>query len=322
LVLVMVITLSLMSYIKGIDTNKPIPTPTPSASFGTLPSVTFPESVSRPATFKLELIEGKPPEATASAPIYLIPDKKPTLFSRRQGVTFGKKLGFMEEPTEFSPTILEFTDPETNSSLTLNIATNNFHMKRNYPDLSSFQNTIVANESVITGLARTYFRDLRVWNDLLSQEEVTYYTYDGQNLAIVDDVRVAQVVRVDFMTPVIGPYAAVTPNKTFSNIYLIFNVDQNKIGNIIEASFQYFPPNISISATYPTISGQDAWDQLVQGKGYIGISKTDQAIIRKVYLAYYLAPEYMPFLQLVWVFEGDNEFFAIIPAISAEWIGQ
>lgn len=322
LVIVMIATLSLMSYVRSVKDNRPIPTPTPSASFGKLPQILFPESVQRPTSFKLELIEGKPPEATPSAPIYFIPDKKPTLFSKRQAVTFGKKLGFLEEPIETSATILDFTDPATNSTLTVNTATANFRLKKNYTDLTSFQTPTITDTKTLTNLARKYFNDLRVWNDTLTNSVVTYYSFDGVNLSKLPDSRDAVVARVDFFNPIVGPYPAVTPKFTSSDTYIVFNADRSNIISVVESSFQYFPADLSISSTYPTISGEAAFGQLQSEKGYIANSTTTLATIRKVYLAYYQPSEHQDFLQLVWVFEGDNDFVGMVPAIDPAWIGE
>lgn len=316
----MIGTLSFMSYLQTVKTNTPIPTPTPSASFGKLPPLIFPENgISRPANFELELIEGRPPEATHSAPIYLIPDKKPTLFSKRQAVTFGKKVGFLEEPREISATILDFTDPGTNSTLTVNIATNNFYMKKNYPDTTPFQTPTITDETTLVSHARGYFRELRLWNDSFTSSAVSYFSFDGTNLFKLPDARDATVARVDFFAPSFGPYPTVTSYVTTSDVYLVFTADRSDILSVVEASFQYFPADINISSTYPTISGQQAFEELQSGKGHIASSNTSNAVIRKVYLAYYVAPQHQDFLQLVWVFEGDDGFAALVPAIDPYW---
>jgi hypothetical protein len=323
LVVIMIATLSLMKFAQNAQDNRPIPTPTPSASFGTLPKIIFPSTtVSSPTSFKLELIEGDAPGATPSAEIYLIPDKKPTLFSKRQALTFGKKLAFLEEPIELSATTLQFNDPATSSTLTIDIPTSNFSMKRNYPDMASFQTPTITNTSDLANLARGYFQGLRVWNDALTQSEVTYYSFDGTNLSKLPDSRDAVVARVDFFTSIIGKYPVVTSQPHMSNVYAVFTAERNKIGSVVEASFHYYPPDLTISATYPTISGQTAFEKLQEGNGYIASSNAPTAVIRKVYLAYYQTSEYSPYLQLVWVFEGDADFIALVPAIDPAWVSN
>lgn len=322
MVVVMVGTLSAMSYFQSVKDNTPIPTPTPSATFGTLPEIVFPDSASRPKSFELELIEGRPPEATHSAPIYLVPDKKPTLFSKRQAVTFGKKVGFLEEPVETSATILDFSDPGTNSRLTVNIATNNFYMRKYFPDTTVFQIPTITDQNTLVNHARGYFRELRLWNDSFTGSAVSYYSFDGTNLFKLPDARGAILARVDFFIPSVGPYPAVSPKLTSSDIYIVFTADRSDIREVVEASFQYFPADTNISATYPTISGQEAFDALIAGKGYIATSNTSQAVVRKVYLAYYQPSEHQDFLQLVWVFEGDDGFVAMVPATDPVWIDQ
>ena len=322
LVVIMISTLSFMSYLQTVKSNVPIPTPTPSASFGKLPAIIFPNSAPRPASYELQLIEGRPQEATPSAPIYFIPDKKPTLFSKRQAVTFGKKLGFLEEPVETTPTTLDFIDPTTNSTLIVNTATSNFRLKKNYTDLTTFAAPTITDTKDLIDLARKYFIELRVWNDLLTNAIVSYYSFDGINLSKLPDARNATVARVDFFTPIVGSYPAVTPKYLASDVYLVFNAERNDIVSVVEGAFEYFPADLTISATYPTISGQRAFDELEAGRGYIVNSNTNQATIRKVYLAYYQPSEHQDFLQLVWMFEGDDDFAAMVQAVDPTWIDE
>ena len=180
-------------------------------------------------------------------------------------------------------------------------------MKRNYPDTTVFQTPTITDINTLTNHARGYFRELRLWNDSFTGSRVSYYAFDGTNLSKLPDARGAQVARVDFFIPSVGPYLAVTPKFASSDVYLIFTADRS---NVL----------INISATYPTISGQAAFDELEAGKGHIASSNTSEAVIRRVYLAYYQAPIHQDFLQLVWVFEGDDEFVAMIPAIDPAWI--
>jgi hypothetical protein len=237
-------------------------------------------------------------------------------------VTFGKRVGFLEAPRETSTTTLDFSDPATNSTLTVNIATNNFFMKKYYPDTTPFQIPTITDQNTLINHARGYYRELRLWNDSFVGSAVTYYAFDGTNLTKLPDARNATVARVDFFIPTVGPYPTATSKYSQSDVYLVFSADRSDILSVVEASFQYFPADINISATYPTISGQKAFEELQAGEGYIANSNTSQAVIRKVYLAYYLPPQHQDFLQLVWAFEGDNGFFALVPAIDPAWIGQ
>src|SRR3989344_3920902 len=298
----------------------PVPTPTPSVLYGKLPKVNFPDSKQYPINFKLETIEGGPPVSTSSASVYFIPRKAPNLFSRRNAETFAEKLGFTEKATEQSPTMLTFTDPETQDALAIDITTNNFRLRRNYVDTSVFTSESLPSESQLQNLAQEYFQSINVWNSSLTQATISYFAFQGSNIIEVDRARDAQFARVYFLRPKIGEYPIVTANIDKSETYLLFAADSRRITTVLEASFQNFPADERASSTYPTISGQQAWEKLVSGDGYIATAAGDSVTIREGYLAYYQDAGYQPYLQPVYVFEGDNGFVAMVSAIDPLWI--
>lgn len=313
--------------VQNAKENVPIPTPSPKVSFGPLPKLSFPQSKAYPASFELLTIEGHPPPGTSSAQVYLVPKKSPTLFSRKEAEKFAQGLGFTGDPETVTDTVYTYTEPDTNSTLVLDTVTKNFTLKRNYIDISIFEDKPNTNETKLTQLTRQYFRNLGVWSDDLQNSTTTYFRYEGQTLVGASKPSDAQVTRVDYFVPSINNMPIITPFKFTSGVYLLFTASDQAITNILEASFQYYPPepnNPSFVSTYPTTSGQDAWDKLVAGGAYIAspLSTGDKALIREIYLAYYQDVQYQPYLQPVWVFEGDNQFVAIVPAIDASWIGQ
>ncbi len=50
------------------------------------------------------------------------------------------------------------------------------------------------------------------------------------------------------------------------------------------------------------------------------LPKTNAVVVRNVYLAYYDSFEPQTYMQPVFVFEGDDNFQALVPAVSQEWI--
>jgi len=66
-----------------------------------------------------------------------------------------------------------------------------------------------------------------------------------------------------------------------------------------------------------------AWNELQQGKGYIANfgqqGDNGQITIRKVYLAYYDTEVPQTYLQPIYIFEGDKNFFAYVTAVNPKW---
>ena len=75
----------------------------------------------------------------------------------------------------------------------------------------------------------------------------------------------------------------------------------------------------STFATYPTKTAETAFDDLKQGKGVVVVEPDKPKVsITSVYLGYYLAENYNPYLQPIFVFEGPN-FVAYADAINEQF---
>ncbi|MBI4136869.1 hypothetical protein HY469_02290 [Candidatus Roizmanbacteria bacterium] len=323
--LVIVITLGSIVWNVSSISQEPeviVPTPTPSVLYGKMPQLDFPDSRDYPTSLKLETIEGGPPVSTSSASVYFVPRKAPNLFSRRNAENFAEKLGFTGDPVEQSQTVLMFTDPDTEDALAVDITTNNFRLRRNFIDTSVFTSESLPGETQLKNLAQEYFQSINVWNSTLTKATIAYHAFQGSTIVEVNRARDAQLARVYFLREKIGGYPIVTVGVDRTETYLLFAAKGGRITTILEASFQNFPADERSSSTYPTISGQQAWEKLVAGEAYIAIPAGSSVTVREGYLAYYQSAEYQSYLQPVYVFEGDNGFVAMVHAIDPTLIGQ
>ena len=94
---------------------------------------------------------------------------------------------------------------------------------------------------------------------------------------------------------------------------------------VIGAEYRYFPIDESKSATYPIKTAQQAWEELNAQKAFIaslGENQDQQITIRNIYLAYYDAGVQTDFYQPIIVFEGDRNFKAYLPAVTADYYGE
>lgn len=95
---------------------------------------------------------------------------------------------------------------------------------------------------------------------------------------------------------------------------------------VIAANFthQYFSIPADSNVTYAIKSADEAFNELKAGKGYIAsFEGTGTHVqITNIYLGYYLGEKQQAYLMPVFVFEGDNGFFAYISAIKDDWIKE
>lgn len=94
---------------------------------------------------------------------------------------------------------------------------------------------------------------------------------------------------------------------------------------VVAGEYRYFPIDQTQVSTYPLKTAKEAYDNLVNGKGYIadlGLNTNGKIIIRKIYLANYDPDTQTDFFQPIVVFEGDNGFVAYVPAVTDAYYQQ
>ena len=86
--------------------------------------------------------------------------------------------------------------------------------------------------------------------------------------------------------------------------------------------FINFPIDTTTYATYPIKTAETAYNDLKTGKGIVILQPPKaQVSISSVYLGYFISDKYTPYLQPIYIFEGQN-FVAYVPAISSEFFNQ
>jgi hypothetical protein len=102
-----------------------------------------------------------------------------------------------------------------------------------------------------------------------------------------------------------------------------FIVGGNNTRELMEASFNHQAVS-NISSSYPLITVNDAYSQLKKNNAYIGsyFGDSNDIIIKKVYLGYYLGTTKQEYVMPVFVFEGKDGFSAYVSAVKSEWINK
>lgn len=322
IILIFVLVLGLPAFLKSLKPKEQPQTPKPEASFGKLPKVEFPESEKYPDFITLENIEGRPPEATTSAKVYFVPVESINLFSRRDAINFAAKFDFTSDPQEVSTTLYHFSEPGREFSL--DITNHNFTLKTDFLAKNIPEKNINLEAPDAAAVARSYLGSGGNFNQTLSKNKAAYIYYDGQNFTEVEKTEEANLVRVDFFHDDLGNYPILTGRYNKSSVYAIFTQAEKNKNEFIEASYQHFPPNLTVDSTYPLISSKQAWDDLKNRKGFIAkaVFGGNEAVVRNIYLAYLETGKYQPYIQPVFVFEGDKGFVGMVPAIDPAWVGN
>jgi hypothetical protein len=96
--------------------------------------------------------------------------------------------------------------------------------------------------------------------------------------------------------------------------------DENK--RYIYLDYTFWPVDLQNSSTYPLKTAEEAYSDLQKGNSIVPFSTAKSGSfvsITNVYLAYFLSDQFTPYLQPVYVFEGQ-EFVGYVQAVKEEVI--
>jgi hypothetical protein len=130
----------------------------------------------------------------------------------------------------------------------------------------------------------------------------------------VKDALLGPGVAADLVTPV------TPPQFNQAQVQITLSGAAGKERRFVSVNYVFWPVDYENFATYPLRSGQQAFEDLKNGDGAVVSGSPQKAIIRRVSLAYYDPAEHQDFFQPVYIFEGDNNFVAYVPAVEKAWI--
>lgn len=310
----------------------PPPVPEPTVVFGSLTTLPFPEEP-RPEnlTFTLELVEGQLPILPKQAEVYFMPEFQSTAQALDTAKQKASSMGFNPEGKiiiENVRNVYLFENPRVPSALTMNIITGVFSISYNInQDPAVLQGIPPSGEQAISR-TRSFLQGARILENDLRESPATYeflHLEAGQFVRAISqseaDVIKANIFRDNYGSQENIP--AVTPDMPEANVWFLISGRANQI---VASEYHYFPIDTSRVGTYPLKTAQAAWDELQSDGGFIANlgdgNSNGNIVIRQVYLGYYDAGQYTPYYQPVVVFQGDNDFFAYVPAVTDEYYGK
>lgn len=307
--------------------NPPQP-PKPNVAFGKLPAISFPKKEKiEISSYKLETPDGNLPTTPNQIEVYQMLSFPASIKALENAKLKARSLGFPDNGTPITdniPSVYIFKKTNEPMSLVYNIITKVYSI--NY-DINAnpfiLFGTPPSKEAAISQAVSFFSQGDGLPTDMSSRIAKTeFLKVESGKFVKALFLSEAQITKVSLFRDNFGPeknIPVVTPRYPESNVWaLIANG-----GKIIAAEYHYFPIDYSIKATYPLKNSLEAWNELNEGKGFIvrDVGSTD-ITIRRVYLAYYDAGKYENYFQPVFVFEGDDDFYAFVPAVKNEIYGK
>lgn len=305
----------------------------PQMEFGKLPHPKFSHVIISTSglTFKLENVEGLPlKNATPSGRVYSMPKKLPSIIAAQRARDFAAKLYFNINEEALSSTYYRFTNIE-NKFKTLEIDINNMNFKLLYDYKNNFSvfsaDTFQNKDKVIREV-----KDFIQYNNLFDASmlngriETTnlYYDIQTNTASVASSLSNANMMRINFFRGDVDNKKIVPPVFNESYNYALYTPASDPKNRILQLVYTFWPIAMDDIGTYPLRSSEMAWQDLIDGYAIVvnmgNNTVQNQIIIRNIYLAYYDSEEPQNYLQLIYVFEGDNDFVAYLPAVSSDWL--
>lgn len=309
-----------------LQMNKPKEVIVPQV-FGKIPSVKFNEATSSALfNYTLDTIEGYPVTTTDSAKVFYLPKPKTKLGYREKLSLMAKNFGFSPEENQYvlDGNIAIFQN-ET-KKLMVDITNFNFSFEKKIDNLSLLSGgEFIPSENEIRNKAINFLQKVDRYPEEFTNAKtnILYLKYNSnfENYINVEKKEEANFVEIDFFRPEIDGVESVSPNFFRSKNFIIFQFKENDY-QIVKSQINFFEKSNSQYDIFPLKTANLAWEKLQKGEGFVVAATYGQKNIRikKIFLAYYDPNFYQPYLQPVYVFLGDNDFVAYLPAISDEWL--
>ena len=327
---IILVRAALLSTISVYKRLNPPPPPPPTVGFNLLPTINFPEVTSElpPLEYKIETPTGTFPEFPETMPVYLMPKASISISSADSAITKAQAFGFGSIPLKLSDTLYKFLHPTIPSSMEINIVTETFSTSYNLAADPTPIKTTLPTPDVATSKAKSFLSKGNSLPEDVEDGTVTheFLKVEGQNLVSAISLSEADLIKVNlFREPInLGDeknplnYLSLPPNPDTANIWAIVSGSQD----VIASQYHYYPIEKSKIETYPIKTAQQAYDALIAGKGYIsnlGLNRDGKVTIREITLAYFDPNIQSQFYQPIFVFRGDRDFWAYVPAVTSEY---
>lgn len=326
-IVAIVLILRLIFFVKEIF--YPTPPPKPEIAFNKLQPQNFPHSLSQEFTYSINTLTGSLPALKNQLKVYRMRPFQPDLLAVNKFQDKITNVGFESGSIAVSDKVFEW---KSNSNLSgiekrirLNIINNNFTITSSYlTDADILKGKDLPTTAKAIDIATNLLNDMQVMPEDIDLEKTKTNLFSVQNGSLVTATSLSnsQVIEVNFFQKDIDKLPIFYEKPNSSNISILI-AGGGYEGQIVGASFIYQPVSEK-SSTYPLKSVSAAYGELKNGQAYIAsyFGIPTNISITNVFLAYYIGAQAQDFLMPIIVFEGNDGFFAYVPAVRDEWINK
>ncbi len=305
----------------------PTPPAPPTVSFGKLPLVIFPSNVSdKDFNYSLDTVTGALPTFPDRIKVYKMSPIPPDLLALKKAKSKVSSVGFTNPELPVSAKVYQWnSDDPLNRSITMDIFSTDFALSSTFisdPVVTSAINLPDPQTAIATG--QEFLSSMSSFPDDIdtTKTKTLLFSINNNTLTPATSVSNSRVIEVDFFQKDINGLPIYYPKAVNStmNVLVVGGRDHPQVAQV---NFSHQSVSDE-SGTYPIKTAKEVYDLLKQGRGYIAsyFGVATDISIKNVFLAYYIGDKKQQFLFPIAVFQGDNGFFAYVPVVTDEWIGN
>jgi len=299
--------------------------PPPTVKYGVLPEIPFPNQEKQNLTYELEFLNDVQKFPT-QLQVFFIPKPTTNLLALENAQNKASSLGFNREGKELVETIYSFTSPDNLSTLNINIVTGAFSISYDTNSNPNVLDSRAPDFDIATTLVKGKLQSAGLLpQDLADGTPINQYLKKSSVREFVPALSQSEsnVTQVNLYRKPYGTneIPSITQNADRSNAWFVIAAPST----IIAAEYHYFMVDETEFATYPIKTLEEAWQDLLSGNSFVvsrGSNQSDEVLITNAFLAYFDPSQYTEFYQPVIVFENEEGFRALVPAIANEFYGR
>ncbi len=278
-------------------------------------------------SFTLDTVAGQPITATEAGQVFFFPPAKFQFDYLPKVYVIAKKMGFDTSLVKHKLVNNEAIFQDTKQRLAIDINTYNFRYDYDFrkdkellaqaemPDSESSKNAAI---NFLKSIDR-YPQDLALGDVSLVH---MFYDKESSSAGVVSDPQDSNMIEIDFYRKKVDQFLPMSPTYFNSQNYVMLMPNGNQ-PKIVSAQVKFFETSSTEIGMYPLITGQRAYELLLQGKDVLISPPSNGAkkvSIKTMSLGYFDPDTYQDYFQPVYVFTGDNDFVSYVPAVSEKWL--
>lgn len=330
LVFLMVGRVLLNAFVNYWKATHPAPPPPPTVGFGILPNLVFPpqEEADKPQSYSLEMAYGIK-EITDRAKVFLVTKSAANLLADEKVKKIASIYGFIFTPEVIADKTYRFTkNNPLDMSLEISSVDFTFTLESNFlsrPDLLTSGGKLPEEFEAVERV-KTFVdsADLLGSDIATASGKITFLKSIGGELKSTFSLSDADFLQIDLnRNPIDQLYKVYTSDGDKGIISAKLTAAFSSNNAVVEMDYFYRQVDYLNFETYPLRTAKSAWNLVQAGDAYIINGKgLKEAVVREVELAYYDSFDEQTYLQPIYVFKGDNNFMAFVPAINANYLSR